>query len=107
MSDKRNDLETTEELFAFLQGNVPATIHLECKDVPNLSADQAWSVIWYLGNLYWQVTDYIERCEVCGTLYDTHKGGDCLDYGAAPYHFCEGCIDSTEYQDKRDEEEKQ
>ena len=101
------DLETTEELFAFLQGNVPEGYQLESDAVPKLTADQAWTVIWYLGELHWQVTDHIERCDVCGALYDTHGEGDCLDYGEAPYSFCDGCIYSTEYQDKREAEEKQ
>lgn len=101
-NDERDALEMTEELFAFLQGDVPETIHLGCDKVPKLSADQAWSVIWYLGNLYWKVTDYIERCDVCGTLYDSNREGACLDYGHAPYHFCEGCTEGTEYRDKRD-----
>ncbi len=101
--DKRDALEMTEELFAFLQGEVPEGIRFGCDDeVPTLSADQAWSVIWFLGNLYWQVTDYIERCDVCGTLYNSHREGDCLDYGGMPYSFCQGCTEGEEYRDKRE-----
>ncbi len=99
--DKRDALEMTEELFLFLQGDVPDGIHLECDKVPKLSADQAWSVIWYLGNLFWKVTDYIERCDVCGELYDSNSEGAYLDYGKPPHHFCEACSMGTEYRDKQ------
>lgn len=69
-------LERTEELFAFLQGIMSATIYITDKDsIPKLTADQAWTVIWYLGEGHWQVTDYIERCDVCGKLFDSNKSG--------------------------------
>ena len=103
MTDKPDALEMTEELFAFLQGTVPEGIRLEDDAVPNLSADQAWSVVWYLGELHGQVADYIERCDVCGTLYNSRSEGECLDYGSEPYHFCDGCTGGEEYYDKRDE----
>ena len=102
METERDALELTEELFAFLQGNVPDTIRIGRDEVPTLSPDQAWTVIWYLGNQYWQVTDHIERCDVCGTLYDSNREGGCLDYGDDPYFFCEGCTEGEEYRDKRD-----
>ena len=104
-NNKHDDLKMTEELFAFLQGDIPDTIRIIKEEVPKLSADQAWTVIWYLGNLYWQVTDYIERCDVCGSLYDSNKEGDCLDCGKPPYHFCDGCTDSEEYRDKEETDE--
>lgn len=91
MSNKRKstDLEMTEELFEFLQGRLP-----------KLTPDQAWVVIWYLGELYWQVTDHIERCGVCGNLFDINNSGDCLDFGKAPYQFCDNCRDGEEYEQK-------
>jgi hypothetical protein len=104
VSDERTDLERTEELFAFLQGTVPEGYHILDDNVPRLTPDQAWTVIWYLGNQYWQVTDHIERCGVCGCLFDTKSEGDCLDYGTGPYHFCDGCIYSEEYEKKKSQE---
>jgi hypothetical protein len=98
MSEKNDlDLKRTEELFAFLQGNVPDGYKIPRKERPRLTPYQAWTVIWYLGNQYWQVTDRVERCEVCGDLFHTHQGGTCLDYGKAPYNFCEGCMSGDEY----------
>lgn len=91
----KSHLERTQELFAFLQGRIPEGYHIRRKKRPKLTADQAWTVIWYLGNQYWQVTDHVERCEVCGDLYDSNCEGDCLDYGGAPYHFCQNCIEGN------------
>ena len=101
MDDEERDLEFTEELFAFLQGTVPDRCTIPDDHVPRLTADQAWTVVWYLGNLYWQVTDHVERCCVCGELYNTHCGGDCLDFGAAPYHFCGSCMSTEKYETKQ------
>lgn len=96
-----SDLDRTEELFAFLQGTVPEGYSIKPDHVPQLTDDQAWTVIWYLGNLYWQVTDHIERCDVCGDLFDSEGGGNCLDYGEAPYDFCDNETCLAEYEAKR------
>lgn len=96
-----NDFGNTQELFDFLQGTIPKGHEIVPENVPYLTPDQAWTVIWYLGNKYWQVTDRIKRCDVCGDLYDTHSEGDCLDYGEAPYHFCDSCMYSDEYDTKK------
>jgi hypothetical protein len=98
----RSTVDRTQELFDFLQGEVPENCRIDPARVPRLSSDQAWTVIWYLGNQYWQVTDHIERCGVCGDLFDTHSGGDCLDYGKPPYHFCENCCWGPEYAAKKE-----
>ena len=98
--DKRDELERVEELFAFLQGQMPDDTHVAKSHRPKLSADQAWTVIWYLGNEYWQVPDYIERCDLCGELFNSEAGGACLDYGKAPYHFCDNCICTPEFERK-------
>ncbi len=99
--EKRSDLERTEELFQFLQGNIPDGYKIKRQHQPKLTADQAWTVIWYLGNQYWQVTDRIERCCVCGDLYDANSEGDCLDFGKAPYHFCGSCEYTEAYAKKQ------
>ena len=102
MSDgNRSDLDRTEELFRFLQGEVPEGYKIPPEDAPKLTAEQAWTVIWYLANQYWQVTDHIEQCDVCGNLYDSDCEGDCLDYGDVPYAFCDSCIYTEEYEAKR------
>lgn len=97
MSEENDkDLARTEELFALLQGSVPDRCRIRADHIPRLTADQAWTVIWYLGNQYWQVTDCVERCDVCGDLYHSWQEGECMDFGNAPYHFCEGCREGDE-----------
>lgn len=98
MSEENDhDLEMTEKLFSFLQGKDKHGCTIRRKLMPHLTEDQAWTVIWWLGNEYWKVTDRVEKCDVCGTLFHTWQSGDCLDYGKAPYHFCDNCIHSEEY----------
>ena len=102
--EKSTELERTQELFEFLRGTVPDDCKIEYSHVPKLSPDQAWTVIWYLGNQYWQVPDFIERCDVCGDLFDSEREGECLDYGEAPYHFCDTCRDGDECNAKREKD---
>lgn len=103
MSDEQNekDLSNTKELFAFLRGEVPEGYVVDAAHVPRLTPDQAATVIWFLGNKYWQVTDHVSRCEVCGGWYNEWCEGDCLDFGNAPYHFCGECCEGEEAQQKR------
>lgn len=100
MSEKLDPLTQTEELFEFLQGKLPEGYTVPRREMPKLTADQAWTVIWYLGNLYWQVPDHIERCDVCEDLFDSNSSGTCLDYGKAPYHFCDNCIQTEGFAKK-------
>lgn len=97
---KKDELEKTQELFDFLKGKFPDGYKIRRAHRPKLTADQAWTVIWYLGNQYWQVPDFIERCCICGDLYDSNNSGECLDFGKAPYHFCDDCRMSEEYAKK-------
>jgi hypothetical protein len=96
-----SDLDRTEELYDFLQGKAPKGYHIPRGHMPKLTEKQAWTVIWYLGNQYWQVTDFIEKCCVCGSLYDSECSGSCLDFGKAPYHFCDCCMEGDAYAKKR------
>jgi hypothetical protein len=97
MSEKNDkDLAKTQELFALLQGESPEGCTIKPDHMPKLTPDQAWTVIWWLGNQYWQPTDAVERCDVCGDLYHSWQEGECMDYGNAPYHFCDACRDGEE-----------
>lgn len=101
-----DDLKNTNVLFDLLQGQVPDDCKIEASRVPYLTPDQAWTVIWWLGNQYWQVTDYIERCDVCRDLFDTRCGGECLDWGEAPYHVCDECRYDDVVEAKRAEKQE-
>ena len=106
MSDdkERDPLARADELFAFLQGTAPNGYKIPPAEMPKLSAEQAWTVIWYLGNQYWQVPDFVELCDVCGELYNKQSEGTTLDYGDAPYHYCESCESSWECETKKAQE---
>ena len=97
IEENDKDLERTQELYDFLQGKMPEGTRVTRSHRPKLTPDQAWTVVWYLGNQYRQVTDRVGKCCVCGELYHTWQGGGCLDYGKAPYHFCDSCLDGEEY----------
>lgn len=96
-----SDLDRTQELFDFLQGVIPDGYKIRRSHIPKLTPEQAWTVIWYLGNLYWEPSDQIERCDICGDLYDSRGEGSCLDYGRGPYFFCDNCCNGPEYDRKR------
>jgi len=96
-SENKSDLEVALELSSFLQGNLPKGWKVPKKDMPKLTAAQAYTVIWYLGNLYRTISDYISACDLCGTLFDESREGDVLDYGRGPVHFCDSCMNSNEW----------
>jgi hypothetical protein len=97
---EQNDLDKMAQLFAFLQGTLPEGYQMGANCVPNLTPNQAWTVIWYIQELHWQLPDNIERCDLCGRLYDSWAEGDCLDYGDSPYNFCDMCVESTDWIEK-------
>lgn len=97
MSDYEKDVELTEALFEFLQGRFPEEkFRIAEANIPRLTPEQAETVIWYLGNLYWQVTDHVERCEVCGDWYNTWSEGETNDHAPGPIFVCGNCVDSEE-----------
>lgn len=90
--NKPDDVDRVRELFSFLQGTVPPGYHVQDERVPQLTADQAWAVVWYVQELHWQVPDSIERCDLCGELFDSDAEGGYTDDG--PQHdFCCGACD--------------
>ena len=68
-------VDLVEELFEFLQGRLPDGYRIPDDHLPRLSEDQAWTVVWYLGNLYYAIPDHIERCDQCGRIFNTWSEG--------------------------------
>ncbi|OPY59158.1 MAG: hypothetical protein A4E55_00375 [Pelotomaculum sp. PtaU1.Bin035] len=68
-------LEQVEKLYRFLQGEVPDGFDI--KAMPNLSPDQAFSVIYYLQEGMRVLPDSYEKCRVegCNELYDSDAEG--------------------------------
>ena len=78
---KDNHFVSTRDKLAvlddFLQGvKLPDGVTCE---MPSLSTDQATTVLWFLQVEMRCLPDNIERCTVCGELYDTDCGGIDLD----------------------------
>ncbi len=79
-------LEEVEKLYKFLQGEVPDSLTL--RETPNLTANQAFAVIYYLQEIMGILPDKYEQCQIpgCGELFDSAEEG-CL----AMYCECCGC----------------
>jgi hypothetical protein len=94
-NDKREltDLEWCNELYDYLQ-NKPLP---EESGIPNtsgikLSDTEAFRVIWFLQEHLRVLPDNIERCDVCGDLYDSNQEGTHLEEPFDGNHsFCSCC----------------
>lgn len=95
-------------LYKYLMGiELPDGVH--CK-MPKLSANKAFSVIWFLQEEMHCLPDTIEQCKVCKELFDTDSSGVCLDdqhryrvsgrtVGQRYWGFyCENCIPNIEFE---------
>jgi len=89
-----SDLEWIQELYLFLQGNVPDGITLGRGGRPRLTQKQAFSVIWYLQEHFPLLPDEIERCDACGQLYDSYAEGNYSE--KRQKHFCHMCDDGKD-----------
>lgn len=70
--------EKIEEFFDWLQGNsCPKNIHFKCK--LNLSAEQSFSVIYYLQEELGILPDKYEMCQECKSIYDSENEGTNID----------------------------
>ncbi len=101
MSRQPTELERTRALFEFLQGSAPRGYSVPVGEMPRLTSDQAWTVVWYLGNQYWRVPDFIQRCDRCGDLYNSECDGGFREPGdvgeGVPSGFrCDSCIHEFE-----------
>lgn len=71
-----------QQLYDFLQGKYhPTDIN---DDKPNLTADQAWHVIYCLQEHFGVLDDRFERCRKCGDIYDSYEGGTTIDDDSEP-----------------------
>lgn len=71
-------LESVSQLYEWLQGgDDPERIHFKTK--PKLTADEAFSVIYYLQEELGILPDYYEQCRECKCLYDSYNEGVRID----------------------------
>lgn len=86
----KSTLELLSEFSMFLQGVCPDSMNV--KEMPNLTKDQAFSVIYYLQEHLPVFPDTIEKCDRCGELFDLfHSGTHCDICG----NLCENCDNCT------------
>ena len=70
-------IETVEELYSFLQGNIPEGLTLVA--APKLSKEQAFSIIYYLQEVAQLLPEKYEKCKICGRIYDSENEGQFID----------------------------
>lgn len=73
-----SDLEWTDKLYQFLTNEV------------KLSNKKAFSVVFFLQEHVPLLPDHIEKCDVCGTLFDTYASGHHSDL-TDKFYCCESC----------------
>lgn len=70
-----SDLEKVQEFYKFLQGEVPNGIVVNETTTLNLTPETAFTIIWYLQEHLSVFPDNIEKCSICGELYDSYSEG--------------------------------
>jgi hypothetical protein len=77
MNDKDStiELENINEFYKFLQGEIPKSIKMTKKSRPNLTKEQAFSVIWFLQEHMQVLPERFEYCNGCQRMFDTHDEG--------------------------------
>ena len=69
-----DELKRVQQFHEFLQGRLPNGVTV-VGNPPRMTADDAFSVIWFLQEVSGLISDSIEMCAYCGTLFDSHKEG--------------------------------
>ena len=88
MKDKINYLDKVTEFYDFLKGELPEGIGMP--NNPKIEEGQAFIIIWYLQEHFRIIPDCIDRCDVCGNLYDSDCSGNYTDNPnlKGHHHFC-------------------
>lgn len=68
------ELEKVQAFYRWLQGGEPPE-RMSFKKQPHLTADEAFSVIYYLQEELEILPDNIEKCRECGELFDSCNEG--------------------------------
>jgi len=84
-----DDLDWITEFYEFLQGNPPDGIKFGKGHKPVLSQKKAFSIIWYLQERFSILPDHIERCDICGDLFDDWEEG--IYWKTKGKHYCGAC----------------
>lgn len=91
-----SDIEKVREFYRFLTGEeTPETILLTRGHAPKMSEKKAFSIIWFLQEHLSVFPDSIERCDVCGELFDYSSDG--IYWETKGKHYCSSCSDVVPY----------
>lgn len=71
-------LEETDEFYDWLQGKSQPDGFI-FRAAPELTPEQAFSIIYYLQEKLFLIPDTYERCDNCGCLYDSDEEGTSID----------------------------
>lgn len=71
--------ESIEEMMSFLQGKDVPNMKISHYATPNLSRDQAWSVIYALQEYFGIIPDTFEICNTCHVICDSECEGFWID----------------------------
>lgn len=72
-----------QQFYEFLQGKMhPDKINAE--NVPNLTKEQAWHVIYCMQEYFGIFDDRFERCKICDHIYDSDAGGMVISQDTEP-----------------------
>lgn len=91
-------IQWVDEFYDFLKGDLPEGISMD--DQPKLTESQAYGVIWYLQEHFSILPDNIDKCDVCGCLFDRDSGGWYTEHPNIEGHhsFCDiDCEDTHPY----------
>lgn len=85
-----SDLEKTNEFYRFLTGEeMPEKISMTRGHKPKMSEKKAFAIIWYLQEHLSILPDHIERCDICGELYDEYSSG--IHWETKGKNYCGAC----------------
>jgi formylmethanofuran dehydrogenase subunit E len=91
-----SDIEKVREFYRFLTGeDMLDKISIGRGHAPKMSEKKAFSIIWYLQEHLSIFPNTIERCSVCGELFDTNTEG--IYWETKDKHYCGGCCDIVPY----------
>lgn len=93
----RITIERVELLYQFLRGERVGSV--QCAEMPHLSEDEAFSVIYFLQEEIEVLPDSVEQCQGCKCLLDADSEGY---YREDVGHYCDSC--GIAYDSEREED---
>lgn len=84
-------IERVREFYDFLTNQqLPDGMCTGRGNQPRLTGRQAFSVIWFLQEHLHIIPDHFDRCDDCGSLFDSDQGGWYSEERGK--QFCEKCL---------------